>query len=142
METADLNGTLTRIAMAKMLGKYAINILWKKPDETRINQFDDVPQELDASYNSWVTLAYQLWIMWINMPNNEFRPYDLVSRWEFATVLSRILWWDKYNVQDKDGVAFYQKHMDALKNEGIITQVNPAMNELRWYVMLMLMRSR
>ena len=138
---ADMDWNLTRIAMAKMLSKFSINVVWMKPDETRINKFNDVSDELDEQYDNWVTLAYQLGIMWINMPNNEFRPFDLVTRWEFATALSRILWWDKYNVLDTNNMPFYQKHIDALKKEWIITQINPTMNELRWYVMLMLLRS-
>ena len=138
---ADMDWNLTRIAMAKMLSKFSINVVWMKPDETRINKFNDISDELDEQYDNWVTLAYQLGIMWINMPNNEFRPFDLVTRWEFATALSRILWWDKYNVLDTNNMPFYQKHIEALKKEWIITQINPTMNELRWYVMLMLLRS-
>ena len=141
ISNADMNWNLTRIAMAKMLSKYAINVLWMEPDETRVNEFNDVVNELDKQYDNWVTLAYQLWIMWINMPNNEFRPFDLVTRWEFGTALSRILWWDKYNVIDTNNMPFYEKHLKALKDSWIMSQVNPSMNEIRWYVMIMLLRS-
>ncbi|MBR4634106.1 hypothetical protein IKO50_04050 [bacterium] len=57
---ADMNGTLTRIAMAKMLSQYAINVLGKTPNTGRNISFPDVSPELDAQYNSGVTLAYQL----------------------------------------------------------------------------------
>ena len=49
---ADMNGTLTRIAMAKMLSQYAINVLNKEPDASRTISFPDVSPELDAQYNS------------------------------------------------------------------------------------------
>lgn len=136
IEEANMTWTLTRIAMAKMLSYYAINILWMKPDETRVNKFNDVSEKLNAEYNNAVTLAYQLWIMWINMPKNNFRPNDLVTRWEFATALSRML----YGIEDwKD--KYYSTHLAKLMEEKIITNDDPKMKELRGYVMIMLMRS-
>jgi len=136
IEQANMEGPLTRIAMAKMLSYYAINVLWLKPDETRVNKFNDVSDQMDAEYNNAVSLAYQLWIMWINMPKNNFRPNDLVTRWEFATALSRML----YKIADwKD--KYYSTHLAKLMEEKIITNDNPNLQELRGYVMIMLMRS-
>ena len=130
-----MNGKLTRIAMAKMLSYYAINVLWQKPDETRNNKFNDITDKLDAQYDSGVILAYQLWIMWINMLNNNFRPNDEVTRAEFATALSRML----YKIADwKD--KYYSTHLAKLKAEWILTNDDYKMKELRWYVMIMLMR--
>ena len=37
--------------------------------------------------------------------------------------------------------AYYSTHLAKLKTEWIITNDNPELQELRWYVMLMLMRS-
>ncbi len=141
VEKADLNGNLTRIAMAKMLSKYAINVLWKTPDETKINQFNDVDEKLDSEYDNGVSLAYQLWIMWINMPNNNFRPFDLVSRAEFVTALSRM----RYGTPDGEyaGTAeYYKNHMEILSDKWIVSLLDPEMLELRGYVMVMLMRSK
>ena len=132
---ANMNGKLTRIAMAKMLSYYAINVLWQKPDETRVNKFNDITDKLDAQYDSGVTLAYQLWIMWINMPNNNFRPNDEVTRAEFATALSRML----YGTPDWN--PYYSTHLAKLKAEWILKNDDYKMKELRWYVMIMLMRS-
>lgn len=131
---ADMNWPLIRIAMAKMLSQYAINILKKTPDTTKTCKFDDVSEQLDADYNNWVTLACQLGIMWVWIKN--FRPYDEVTRAEFGTALSRMLFWladwtDKY----------YSTHLKQLKEKWIISNDNPDLKELRWYVMLMLMRS-
>ena len=131
---ADMNGTLTRIAMAKMLSQYAINVLNKEPDASITISFPDVSPELDAQYNSWVTLAYQLWIMgiWID----EFRPFDEVTRAEFVTALSRML----FGLADGENL-YYETHMQKLLEEKIITVADPNMKELRGYVMIMLMRS-
>lgn len=136
IEKADMDGPLTRIAMAKMLSQYAINVLWLKENQTKNNKFNDVTDELDADYDNWVTLAYQLGIMWINMPNNKFRPFDYVTRAEFGTALSRMLYW----IADGKEL-YYRPHLDKLLAEKIITNDNPELQELRWYVMLMLMRS-
>ena len=140
IEAADMYGWLTRIAMAKMLSQYAINVLHKTPDYSRNNTFIDVPSDLNNSYNNWVTLAYQLWIMWMNMQYNKFRPKDLVTRAEFATALSRLLYGTS-DWQYKWTVNYYIPHMTKLFNAWILTNNNPQMLELRWYVMLMLMRS-
>ena len=135
-----MDWNLTRIAMAKMLSQYAINILWMKPDVSRVNRFNDISDELDWEYGGWVTLAYQLWIMWINMPNNKFRPFDLVPRAEFITALSRLLYhtieWEHEWTSE-----YYVPHINKLKDEKIITNIDPWMLEVRWYVMIMLMRA-
>ena len=134
IDEAHMNSPLTRIAMAKMLSQYAINVLWKKPANVVVPNFPDVSPELDAEYNNGVTLAYQLWIMWINIEN--FRPDDLVTRAEFATALSRLL----YNTPDGEW-AYYETHLKKLMEEKVITVADPDMHELRGYVMIMLMRS-
>ena len=139
IQSAQMNGKLTRIAMAKMLSQYAINVLWQTPDTSKTIKFKDVSNKKDADYDNWVTLAYQLWIMWQNMPWNKFRPNDEVSRAEFATALSRLL----YQTTDwkyKSTKEYYIPHMAKLYNEWIISNTDPSMAERRWYVMIMLMR--
>ena len=141
IQKAQMNTPLTRIAMAKMLSQYAVNVLWKAPDLSKwVVKFNDVTDKMDKDYDDGVTLAYQLWIMWQNMPWNKFRPNDEVTRAEFATALSRLLYstsdW-KYQSTSK----YYEPHMQKLKQEWIITNTDPKMKELRGYVMIMLMRS-
>ena len=134
IESANMDSSLTRIAMAKMLSNYAINVLGKKPSNVAVPNFPDVTPQLNADYDNWVTLAYQLWIMWIWVKN--FRPYDSVTRAEFGTALSRLL----FDVDDWQG-AYYESHLKKLMQEKIITVDNPKIEEKRWYVMIMLMRS-
>ena len=134
IEQANMNWNLNRISMAKMLSQYAINILKKTPDVNKKCNFSDVTMKMDGNYSNWVTLACQLWIMWVWML--DFRPNDNVTRAEFWTALSRMLYWtpdDKY--------LYYTTHLQLLNKLWIINNTDPTLNELRWYVMLMLMRS-
>ena len=138
IEKAKMNSPLTRIAMAKMLSYYAINVLNQKPNTSKTITFNDITEKQNSDYNNAVTLAYQLWIMWQNMKNNNFRPNDEVTRAEFATALSRML----YNTEDgKWKIKFYEPHITKLYNEWVLNNTNPQLKEKRWYVMLMLMRS-
>ena len=134
IDLANMEWWLNRISMAKMLSNYATNVLGKEPADVIVPEFSDVSEKLNEEYGNAVDLAYQLWIMWIWV--DKFRPYDPVTRAEFATALSRMLygladWLDKY----------YTTHMEKLKEEWIISNTDPSLKELRWYVMIMLMRS-
>ena len=130
---ADVEWGLTRIAMAKMLAFYAINQLWRQIAPKAVPEWPDMTNELNNQYNNWVRLAYWLWIMWIWI--KEYRPFDTVTRAEFATALSRLLYWTQ------DGNPYYKPHLSKLKKSGLINQDNPKMLEKRGYVMLMLMRA-
>ena len=55
-----MNSPLTRIAMAKMLSYYAINILDQKPNTSKTIIFNDVTEKQNSDYNNAVTLSYQL----------------------------------------------------------------------------------
>ena len=133
IQQANMTWKLTRIAMAKMLSNYAINVLDKKPANKVVPNFPDVPKKMNEDYGWAVDLAYQLWIMWVWIDN--FRPNDAVTRWEFATALSRMLY------ETVDWTPYYSTHLAKLSKEWIITNSDPKINELRWYVMIMLMRS-
>ena len=139
IKEAKMYTDMTRIEMAKMMSYYAMNILWQTPDISKWTiKFRDVTTAMDRQYNNWVTLSYQLWIMWINMEDNMFRPKDKVTRAEFATALSRML----YKTEDgKWGIKYYEPHIATLYNKWIINNTNPKLVEKRWYVMTMLMRS-
>ena len=142
IDNANMFGSLTRIAMAKMIANYATTVLWLEPDTSAKCTFTDVTAALDAQYDNWVTKACQLGLMGQNI--TAFRPNDPVTRAEFGTTLSRAL-----NSNDADKLAemnaadpYYKEHLNFLKNEGIMTQIdNPSMTEVRGYVMLMMMRA-
>ena len=137
METikqANTDKEITRAELAKMISNYAISI-GKTAESNDKCIFIDTSEELDHKYDDWIKLSCQFWLMW--QWTNKFRPNDSVTRAEFWTVLSRMLfntenWTDKY----------YSTHLAKLKSEWIISNDNPDLKELRWYVMLMLMRSK
>jgi hypothetical protein len=127
-------GKITREEMAKMVSNYATNILWKAPDMTKSCFFID--SNINPDLVQFVTKSCQLWLMgqWLT----SFRPKDFVTRAEFWTILSRVLWWDK----NEWWSIYYEKHLKALKDAWIMNNISlPLDKEIRWYVMLMLMRS-
>ena len=141
IEKADMEGKLTRIAMSKMITNYATNILWLNVPNTDGCNFSDVSSTLNSDYDNWVTNACKLWLMWQNMPNNKFRPYDTVTRAEFGTTLSRAIHKALGNTL-ADGNPYYSTHLSYLNSEKIMNYIDtPEMTEQRWYVMLMMMRA-
>jgi len=69
-----------------------------------------------------------------------FKPNDFVSRAEFGTVLSRLIFDGKYNTSDH--IHWYDKHLQAMQAIAIINDINkPTVKELRGYILLMLQRS-
>ena len=71
-------------------------------------------------------------------PLTMFRPDDVVTRAEFGTMLSRLLFGSLYNIDAGDD--WYVKHMSALESNNILTKNDPFMIEKRGYTMLMLER--
>ena len=146
IEKANMNGSLTRIAMAKMVSNYAIKVLWLKPDTSLKCSFSDVSLEMDAKYSLWVTQACQLWLMWIWddwVISKTFNPNWVVTRWQRATVFSRALSQSKWDVV-KEWEPYYKNHMEYLNKQWIINDVNNpshSAEEKRWNVMLMMYRA-
>lgn len=136
IDNADMYGSLTRIAMAKMMANYAIEVLGQTPDTTKECSFPDVASALDEQYDNGVTKACQLGLMGVGIDN--FNPNGLVTRAEFGTVLSRALYGDANN----GGTPYYADHLAALKDAGIMNNIDtPTQLEVRGYVMLMMQRA-
>jgi hypothetical protein len=78
-----------------------------------------------------------------NMPENKFRPNDLVTRAEFGTTLSRALNHDSDELASMNAATpYYKEHLNYLNKEGIMKVISdPNMLEVRGYVMLMMMRA-
>ena len=139
IDNANMYGAITRAEMAKMLSVYATEVLEKEADTSAACTFTDIASLKNSDLHDYVIESCQLGIMGQNMPRNEFRPYDTISRAEFGTALSRVLWGDKY----EGGTPYYANHLNALKAAAIMNQIADAEStkEIRGYVMLMLMRS-
>jgi hypothetical protein len=140
LNDANPEWIVTRGHLAKMVVNYAINVLWqqlpeKVPSECRWNDWrgDWESDEI----KDYAVKACSLWLMWLDM--KKFSPNLRVTRAQFGTIMSRLLWWKKYAW----GTPYYRKHLNALKENNIMTQIwNPEWRvELRQWVWLMLMRA-
>lgn len=140
LRDANPEWVVTRGHLAKMVVNYATNVLGQKipekiPSECRWNDYrsDWESQEI----KDYAVKACALWLMWLDM--KKFQPKVWVSRAQFGTIMSRLLWGKKY----AGGKPYYRNHLNALKTNGIMTQIwNPeGRTELRQWVWLMLMRA-
>jgi thermitase len=140
VQQADLTGSLIRKHLAKMISNFAIKELGKTPNTWLVCTFTDMHDET-TEMKLYSKLACQLGLMGLDtnwIPIQTFNPDGKVTRAQFGTVLSRTLRDTIYN----GGNPYYVDHLNALQEEQIMNQINtPGSNELRWYVMLMLMRS-
>ena len=136
IDNANMNGDITRAEMAKMLSVYAVEMLGMEPNEAANCSFADI-DSVKGDLHDYIIKSCQLGLMGQGITS--FRPYDKITRAEFGTALSRTLWGDKYN----GGTPYYANHLQALKTEWIMTQIENAENrsEKRGWVMLMLMRT-
>ena len=118
-----------------MMVNYAIKVLHLQPDTSRVCKFLDT-DTIEPEIQAYITLSCQLGLMGVGI--DYFDPYGEVTRAHFGTTLSRALYGDTYNNKD---TAYYLDHLSALKNNGIISNPDPHLQELRGYVMLMMMRA-
>ncbi len=141
IEKANLSDGLTRAQLAKMMSQYLTNVLWKTPATTGEKaSYADVNESL-GDLADFIEIAYAYKIMWINAdwtPLKNFNPNGKVTRAEYATVFSRVLYGDKYNKAEWN---YYEDHIKALKDAGILSNDNPSIQEVRGWVMLMMYRS-
>jgi hypothetical protein len=136
IDNANMYGAITRAEMAKMLSVYAMEVLGMTPDTSKACNFGDI-DSVKGDLHDYIIKSCQLGVMGQGI--SSFRPYDTISRAEFGTALSRVLWGSQY----EGGNPYYANHLNALKAAGIMNQINNAEStkEVRGYVMLMLMRS-
>jgi hypothetical protein len=136
IDNANMYGAITRAEMAKMLSVYAVEVLGLTENEARACNFTDI-DSVKGDLHDYIIKSCKLGIMGQGI--TAFRPYDTLSRAEFGTALSRVLWGDKY----EGGTPYYANHLNALKAAGIMNQIANAeqTKEVRGYVMLMLQRS-
>ena len=140
VEKARLDQKLTRAELAKMMVVYIQKVKKITPLKTDDPKYSDVDSSL-WDLADYIKLAYQYQIMGIDgswNALNEFNPNGLVTRAEYATVFSRVLFWSKYNQSEWP---YYEKHIAALKAAGILTNDDPTADEYRGWVMLMMYRS-
>lgn len=133
LQSANLDWKVTRQAAAKMLVIFAKNVLNKSIDEkSRCIVKWDITEDLQ----SYVNQACQLWIMWDDW--KEFNAKGSLTRAQFWTILSRLLWGDLY----EGSSPYYKGHLDALKSLWIITSIadSASKEETRGNVFVVLKR--
>jgi hypothetical protein len=139
-----LEDIMNRAEMAKFVTKFALAWLKKSPSNMNkdCSNFAESIKSYSSEMKNLMTLSCKFEYMWIHTvdyePIPDFMPAKFVSRAEFGTVLSRILWWDTYEWTNEN---YYANHLNNLKNRWIISDINPDIQEKRWYVLLMIYRS-
>ncbi len=135
---------LNRIKMAEL----TVLLSQKELNRWAINQniwcyaYGDI-SDLSSEEKSFAITACNMWIMGLHSdgktPKDNFDPLDIVTRAELGTVLSRLIWNEKYDNNTTD--LRYKDHLDALNKDGIIQYIdNPYRKEIYSYAVLMLMR--
>lgn len=139
---ASLKNSLMRNHAAKMISQFAMRVLEKTPDDKVVCKFTDMQEEsLEMQY--YAELSCKLGLMWLQSdgtPNTVFNPNAIVTRAQFGTMLSRLLYGDTYNAPAK-GSDYYTPHLKALQKADIMKNISMPWNtELRWYVLIMMRR--
>ena len=136
IEDANLNWQLTRQELSKMLTNYIENVAWITQTSYSFCSFTD-EDKITPNLKPYTRKICSYWIMWTNW--QDFRPTSKVNRAELWTTISRMLWWNRYEVSGKD---FYIYHLNALKDQWIMNNIdNPAKTlARRWDTFIMLKR--
>ena len=106
-------------------------------------EYEDV-KNLPSQTISYINEACKRGIMWLDSEGkvaSAFNPNGLVTRAQLGTMLSRLLYGDTYNVPMNGTIVWYEKHLEALKSNGILNDISsPNNTETRWFVWIMLQR--
>lgn len=144
IETARLDDYILRKELAKMISEFAIKVIWLYPDfsKTECDDYNDIRTE-SQELQFYMRLSCRLGLMWLHTDwitvKDNFDPNQYVDRAQFGTIMSRLIFWWKFNWNKENR---YIDHLNALKAHWIMNYIdNPAMKELRWYVMIMMQRS-
>ncbi len=139
-----LDTNITRAQLAKMFSIYSTNVLWRKVIKSdKKCDFLDINQT-NKEFISYIKNVCQLEIMGLQAdgktPLTYFNPNSLVTRAEFGTVLSRVLYG---NIYDNNNTTLWRElHLNNLKKENIITVITPFLQEEIWLVMPILYRNK
>lgn len=172
IKDADLEAPLFRKFAAKMASEFAIKVVGLTPDESRKCNFNDIEKEI-PELQYYMRLSCKLGIMGLDYygePDVVFNPNYIVTRDQFVTILSRILFRNEYNIKhgeltlyDKASnfishslsniskalwinlnistpLDWYTKHLEAIKKLWVITNYTLTIKEFRWYVMIIMYR--
>ncbi len=146
---ARMESPIIRMEAAKMMSMFTIQIIGLFPDTHKqgCDKFPDAAN-LSDEMQFFIKTACQLDLMGLKpdgkTPDKVFNPHDYVDRAQFGTMLSRLIYGDKYNIYSGEETLYkwYEKHLAALHADNIMKKIeNPSMLEERARVLLMLKRT-
>ncbi|MBU0627169.1 S-layer homology domain-containing protein [Patescibacteria group bacterium] len=75
-------------------------------------------------------------------PDTIFNPNNFITRAQFGTMLSRLLYDGAYNVPLDSKSLWYQEHLEALQENNIMTKISSPMTrkEIKGWIILMMYR--
>lgn len=141
---AKLWDVLNRAEMAKIISIFDISYFDSLPNKNKdCSAFSKSIEWYSQDMQNYMITSCQLERMWIHSttyePLQDFMPSKSVSRAEFWTVLSRILWWRSYEAGENS--KYYVEHLNQLKEIWVLTNIDPNLVEYRSYVILMIYRA-
>lgn len=143
IDLAWVDRTLSRWELAKMLSVYATEVLKKEPIAWKewCNIYAD-RWSMNDEVKKYTQMACELEVMWLKSdgktPLEYFNPKLTVTRAELVTTISRMLYGNTYD--NNEWIWQWVDHMEKMYSDHLITETNPAIIELRNYVMLVLYR--
>ncbi|MDR0607726.1 MAG: hypothetical protein LBG52_05285 [Candidatus Peribacteria bacterium] len=145
IQEARLHDRLTRAETAKLISQYAINIRGKQANTTKdcSNFQKSIESYKGSDLYDFMTTSCQLDIMGINPDRSaipDFMGEYFLQRKDFGTVFSRLLWGEA-NESMNTGDNYWDGHLQALLKQGIITNRDASLFEVRSRVFLQLYRS-
>ena len=144
MADARLDDPLNRQEMAKISTLFATKFVDKSPNikkRTSCSQYSDL-WKVTSDMEEFIIESCELGYMWYRANGvdylERFRPYTPVSLAEFSIILSRIMWWNRYAISEKQ---WYQWHLHAVYENNLIDNITkPFENITRKDAYLMLYR--
>lgn len=148
-EQAEAQWLLIRSHLAKMMVNFSVNVLGKTGSVASqcIDVYDDITDVSDE-LRGYIQLACSMNIMWLesdgDTPLVSFRPEDVVTRVEFATVLSRVLYGNRYDIGNDTTRQWYEWHLTVLNANGLMNNIHgdrPYRIEQRGFTWITLQRT-
>jgi len=129
--------------MAKFSSMFALKVLSKEPDKTRVCVFNDVDAESNEM-KAFMQLSCELGNMGLKrsgIVDETFRPNDFVTVAELATLVSRMVYGPIHNTPENDTRPWYGEHLKALSRAGIMKKIDkPGDPQLRGYALIVFQR--
>jgi len=145
---ARLEYPIIRMEAAKMISMFTMQVLGIHPNTNKAwcDEYPDI-MTLSPEMRFFAKTSCQLDLMGLKhdgkTPDELFNPKDKVTRAQFGTMLSRLIYGDKYNIYEGEEEKYqrYEKHLNALNKDNIMKKIEkPLILEERGRVMLMFYR--